>query len=156
MTKEPKMRKLHLTEDLHLAKGRYLIYDFYRDRFLGEFEDMVSLDFEPYECRILSLRRRKDVPQILSTSRHITQGAAELEKVEFCSRFMKIKAFLPAKDRYTVKIHVPESYQAVKADGFETFSEKDGILTLSFLPPATGHYAFSIEFIQSKTGEKEI
>ena len=146
MTDQKGARTVSLLEDLHLDAGEYLVYDFYRDTFLGIISDFVTLDFLPYECRILSLRRCRGVPQIVSTSRHITQGAAELENVSYDKDTMQIAANLVQGDRYTVSVFVPEGYQMSFVCGFEDKQTDGRLVRLSVTPQETARYGFSIGF----------
>ncbi len=146
MTDKESTRSVSLSEDLHLDGGEYLVYDFYRDEFLGRISDYVTLDFLPYECRILSLRRISGVPQLAGTSRHITQGAAELEDVCFDGSTLKIKAALVADDRYTVSVYVPDEFKLCGSCGFDEQSEDGRIVRLSVLPKETGSMSFSVSF----------
>ena len=146
MTDKESTRSVSLSEDLHLDSGEYLVYDFYRDKFMGIISDFVTLDFLPYECRILALRRYRGVPQIVSTSRHITQGAAELENVFMDKDTMHIEAALVAGDRYTVSIFVPEDYKVCGSCGFDEKSEDGRIVRLSVVPHETCKIRLSVSF----------
>lgn len=146
MTDKESTRSVSLSEDLHLDSGEYLVYDFYRDKFMGIISDFVTLDFLPYECRILALRRYRGVPQIVSTSRHITQGAAELENVFMDKDTMHIEAALAAGDRYTVSIFVPEDYKVCGSCGFDEKSGDGRIVRLSVVPHETCKIRLSVSF----------
>lgn len=146
MTEQSASRTLDCTDDLHLEKGKYLVYDFYRDTFLGEITDNLQLDFVPYECRILSLRPSLGIPQIISTSRHITQGAAEIMDMQFAANTLQFTAALVANDRYTVSLYVPAGYEMTSSAGFESYTMDGNLLRLTFLPAETGEYHFKINF----------
>ena len=146
MTEESVSRSLSLSEDLHLEEGNYLVYDFYRDTYLGEIRDSIRLDFLPYECRILSLRSASGVPQIISTSRHITQGAAEILDMQFTKDKLTLSASLIAEDRYTVSMFIPDRYWLKDCNGFDSWRLDGGLLQLTFLPGETKVYDFSVTF----------
>ncbi|MEE1013600.1 MAG: hypothetical protein U0L92_04735 [Clostridia bacterium] len=146
MTGEKTSRTLSLSADFHLDEGSYLVYDFYHDTFLGEVSDFVCLEFLPYECRILSLRPCSGIPQVISTSRHITQGAAEIQQMQFKENKLTLTSHLVANDRYTVSVFVPEGYRMKEACGFESHALEKNILRLTVLPKETGEYHFSVQF----------
>ncbi len=145
-TDKESVRKLSLTEDLHLEEGTYLVYDFFRDAFLGKVTDSIELDFVPFEARILSVRKCTDKPQIISTSRHITQGAAEIKDMQTDDSTISITAELVANDRYTVTFYVPDGYKLDTYDGFESHTESGNIVRLTFIPEETKEYKFSVTF----------
>ena len=139
-------RTISIDKDLHLVKGKYLVYDFYRDEFLGIRDKEISLDFVPYEARILSVRPYQGRPQVISTSRHITQGAAEIKAMSFLENTITITSDLVANDRYTVTIYVPEGYKFKEQNGFDSVKRDGDILRLAYLPNKTAEYTFSVCF----------
>ena len=92
-------RVIDIDKDLHLAEGKYLVYDYFRNEFLGIFDKEINLDLVPYEVRVLALRPYTARPQVVSTSRHITQGAAEIKAMAFENNTISITADLVANDR---------------------------------------------------------
>jgi len=146
MTEESVSRRLSLAEDLHLEDSTYLVYDFYRDIFIGEIKDELSLDLLPYECRVISLRRASGAPQVISTSRHITQGAAEILDMQFTDNKLSLTSSLVADDKYTVTVYVPEGYRMTEHCGFEKCAEDTRLHRLSLLPKETREYKMVINF----------
>ena len=63
---------------LGLAAGPYIFYDAWRKELLGVGSDGLTLALEPMSCRLLVVRRQMAGPQLVGTSRHITQGADDL------------------------------------------------------------------------------
>ncbi len=139
-------RYVDISKDLNLDNGEYLVYDFYRDEYLCRVNNCIELDFLPYECRILSLRPYKGVPQVISTSRHISQGAAEITNMEYSSGKLEMCAKLIKGDKYTVTVYVPENYKLKDYTGFNNHELKNNILRLSFLPDDTKTYCFCVNF----------
>lgn len=154
LTEEPVQREWSLSKDLHLEEGAYLVYDYYRDAFLGTIKEKLCLDFEPYECRILAFRADSGVPQIISTSRHITQGAAELVDVTYKEDALRFTASLVANDSYTVSIFVPNGYHMEKFDGFEGYIQEKNLIRLSILPQETKVFDFLVSFKKEEETNK--
>ncbi len=146
LTDKKAKRKLSLYDDLHLEKGKYLVYDYFNDAFLGEFSDEISLDFKPYECKVLSVRPFTDQVQIISTSRHISQGALELSDVKLENNTLTLTADLIKDDSYTVTLYIPDGQKLKSCEGFNSHIQKDNILKLTVLPKETKTYKFSIYF----------
>ena len=143
-------RTLDFKQDLHLFDGDYLVYDFYRDEFLGKLKDGITLENLPYECRILSVRPYSGVPQIVSTSRHITQGAAEISSMEFKNNTLTFRASLIKGDEYSVKLYIPDGYKLKGYTGFEKHELHGHILSLTVTPEKTEDNDLSVSFYSRK------
>ena len=139
-------RVVKFDDDLHLADGKYLVYDYFRNEFLGICENEIELDFVPYEVRVLALRPFKAVPQVVSTSRHITQGAAEIKDMAFESNTISLTADLVANDSYTVSVYVPDGYSVKDQTGFTNETRNGNIARFTFVPSETKEYSFCISF----------
>ncbi len=151
LTETDAVRTLSLCDDLHLSGGAYLVYDYFRDQYLGAVTDTITLDLKACEGRILSLRPYCGVPQIISTSRHITQGAAELTTLSFGDNTLSFTADLIQNDPYTVTVYVPRGYRLLAQNGFEMYTEQENLLRLTVLPQQTTSYAFSLHFIKDES-----
>ena len=147
LTAETRIRDISLGHSLRLKKGEYLVYDYFRKEFLGVCEDSIQLSVEPYETRVLSFRRKTGKPQIVSTSRHITQGAAELKSVlwEEAANALSVTAALVEKDPYELCVFVPDSYRVISCYGGK--GTVDGnLLTIRVVPEKTGEHRMQILF----------
>jgi hypothetical protein len=56
----------------------YHVYDFWNGTYYGAWEHGVFIDVPPGDVRVITLVRATDRPELVSTSRHITQGWVEL------------------------------------------------------------------------------
>ncbi|HEY8521069.1 MAG TPA: glycoside hydrolase family 36 protein [Gammaproteobacteria bacterium] len=59
----------------------YLAFEFWEQRFVGEVENALHIRVAPGSVALLALHAVTGRPQLLSTSRHFTQGGIELEDV---------------------------------------------------------------------------
>ncbi len=59
----------------------YLVYDFWEKEFLGKVRHGLKLSLRPCQSKVFSIHRILDKPQLVATSRHITQGAFDVEEV---------------------------------------------------------------------------
>ena len=67
------------TERLGLPPARqYVAFDFWANRFVPPFAEAVAADLPPASCRVLAVRPAAEHPQLLSTSRHVTQGIVDV------------------------------------------------------------------------------
>jgi len=95
----------------------YLVFDFWNERFIGEFANSFPSEEIPEgECRVYAIRRSAGHPQVLSTNRHIGQGAYELEDVTWNadSQTLSGKMKLPPKRPFSIFIHVPDGWKPVR------------------------------------------
>jgi alpha-galactosidase len=68
---------------LDLPAGSYHVYNYWRRRYLGVVSDQVTIDpHQPHETVLLLLKRASDKPQLLTSTFHILQGAAEVKAVQ--------------------------------------------------------------------------
>jgi hypothetical protein len=54
------------------------VYDFWNKEYLGAWENGMTVNLSPTSCRVLTLLPATDKVQLISTSRHITQGWVDL------------------------------------------------------------------------------
>lgn len=63
----------------------YIAYDFWNNRYFGEVKNDLKVKVSPASVLLLSVHQKSDMPKIISTDRHILQGALELEDVKWDS-----------------------------------------------------------------------
>jgi hypothetical protein len=116
----------------------YLAYEFWTQKFLGEFRGKLDLHFEPAAVNLVGLREKTGAPQVLGTDRHITQGAVELEKVAWNAETKTLAgiALGAAGMEWRLMVFVPAGYAAnpIPADrkGYSVVSNQDRVLCVRF------------------------
>jgi alpha-galactosidase len=66
------------------ADAPHHVFDFWSQKYHGLSEGEVSvLSLKPHSCKILLVKQEKDIPMVLSTSMHISQGAVEISDVDW-------------------------------------------------------------------------
>ena len=71
-------------KDLGLPEDRPMhVFDFWNKEYLGAFEHVLSIYIPPTSALVLTLLRATDAIQLVSTSRHITQGWIDLLAHDF-------------------------------------------------------------------------
>lgn len=66
-------------KDLGLPRDKPVhVFDFWNREYLGAWENGVTVDLSPASSRVLTLLPEEDHPQLISTSRHLTQGWVDL------------------------------------------------------------------------------
>ena len=73
-----KWRELGLPADVPVH-----VYDFWNQDYLGAWQAGMFVDVAPTSCRVLTLLPSLNRPQLISTSRHITQGWVDLTECKY-------------------------------------------------------------------------
>ena len=101
-------------ESLGLARSRYyLVHDFWNREFLGNVRERVSLfDIPSRSVKLLCLRAEQNVPQLLATDIHLTQGAVDVLSAGWDKRSQSFLAVCkpPRRSKATLFIHVPQGF----------------------------------------------
>ena len=100
-------------KDLGLPTGDYLYYDAWEKKLLGTSESGWKLTLPPTSCRLLTVRPRVDRPQLLGTSRHITQGADDLIEARWNPEAMTWsgKSAVVGGDPYELRFTLPAGWK---------------------------------------------
>lgn len=97
---------------LDSCKG-YHVFDFWESRYQGTFSGNYNVKLQPQCCQVVAIREDWNVPQVLSTDIHISQGGLEIESSKFTNNTLNIKT--TDMDRAgNVFILVPEDYTPPK------------------------------------------
>jgi len=85
-------------------------FDFWRNEFVGPVRETLHVELPPASCRVLTLRPVVDHPQVVGTSRHITQGIVDLseEKWDADARTLSGVSKVVGGDAYQIRIVAPE------------------------------------------------
>jgi hypothetical protein len=116
---QPRELELDL-KNLDEPSGPVLAWDFWDQRFLGTFKDKIHVRLGPSSCMVLALRKLQDVPQLLSTSRHILQGADEISGCDWNSKTQTLSGTFTrgvAGVSFSLFIHVPAGWKLQNAAG---------------------------------------
>jgi hypothetical protein len=139
----------------------YVGYEFWTGEFLPPFSGKLEMEVPLLDCRITALRPLSDHPQVLGTSRHITQGTVDLldESWDSERRVLSGKSRLVEQDSYEIRIATgtpenPLTCKAVKISDADQDAgvtaevvEQDGWkLRVRLLAPVSGTVAWSVQF----------
>lgn len=154
---EPKSVRIALGCDLHLEleEGeRYLVFDFWKHCLLGIFDRVIELELPPHGSQVLGVRLCLDRPQVLSTSRHVTQGAPDLLNISWDQSRQELIGCsnVVAGDLYILSIYCPECFtpkrHEVTAPG-ELSSVNDCVCRLLVRVEESKEVEWSVHFTQS-------
>ncbi len=149
LSEEDMEKAVELEQDLSLDPGRYLVYDFWNHAFLGEHTKAFFVQIRPNASRTVAVRRALDRPQLLSTSRHISQGGPDL--IEMCwnsaDHVLSGRSRVVAGDRYEISLHVPENWiPCAGQTDLLSRTQDSSIWTMAVIPEQTGEWDWSVSF----------
>ncbi len=104
---------------------RFVGYDYWADRFVPPFGDALRCTLPAGSCRVLAVRPEADHPQLLSTSRHITQGIVDVEEETWDApeRTLRGQSRVVGADPYELRIVVPTGEASYLADRCQVSAE---------------------------------
>jgi hypothetical protein len=91
-----------------LQPGRdYLLFDFWKQKFLGKIRREYAVELPPHECQVISVRPDEGHPELIGTDRHITVGGVEIadEAWNPAAKQLRIKASLVQNYPTTLTIY---------------------------------------------------
>ncbi|MFQ6040483.1 MAG: hypothetical protein ACE5PV_06465, partial [Candidatus Poribacteria bacterium] len=91
----------------------FLIHEFWSNEYIGEFQQNVTIfDLPPRSVKLLCIREMRDVPTLLSTDIHFTQGGVEILSEGWDERGQNFLAVYrnPRKSASSLFIYVPDDY----------------------------------------------
>ncbi len=139
--------------DLGLDPGKtYVVYEFWSRQALGTFRGQVELPgIKPMGLHSFAIREKQDHPQVVSTSRHLSQGAVDLMSLEWSGNKLHGRSRVIAGDRYELVIHVPAGYTMRAAsfgDQIAATASQGEFTRVAFTPASTGEVNWAISFGQ--------
>ncbi len=101
-----------------LPRGRWQVFEFWEQRYLGEHEGSIALrDVPAHGVRLLALRKALQRPQLLGTTLHYSMGGCEVADTRWNARRRELRIDLvpAARNEGRVFVSVPRGYRFVEA-----------------------------------------
>jgi hypothetical protein len=145
-------------KDLGLPEDRPIhVYDFWNKEYLGSWETGITVDLSPASTRVLTLLPQEDHPQLISTSRHLTQGWVDLisQSYNAASNSYRGKSRVVGNDPYEVRFAFPRGKNFVikkataqSANGrlAVKITNHQGWATVEFNSPRTAAVTWNVSF----------
>jgi hypothetical protein len=135
---------------------RFAAFDFWGNRPSPLLEGRLKATLPPASCLILAVRAETDHPQVISTSRHVTQGMVDLleEKWDGDKKTLSGRSKVVAGDPYEIRVAPAAGTAKWHATGAQAapgpvtanLSEKEGLTRLLIKTAAGGEIEWSIRF----------
>jgi hypothetical protein len=132
------------------AKTTYTAFDYWQNAPLAPIQGAVKLPVPAQTCRIIAVRPATKTPQVISTSRHVTQGIVDLleEHYDPTAQSLTGKSAIVGKEPYELRI---ATSQPVKAATLATSDEAAGAtITITILPGSETLVRIRIESLTSR------
>lgn len=106
----------------------YVAFDFWANKFVAPFSGQLTASLSGHSSRILAVRPVSESPQLLSTSRHITQGIVDVvgEKWDAKKSQLSATSKVVANDSYELRIVVPSAEKSWCVTGIKV-SDEDAV-----------------------------
>jgi len=104
-------RQLWFQDELGLPPGRYAVFDFWNQKFLGTFEQAMDVEVASHDTAVLAVHPAEDHPQLLGTARHIS-GAFSIDALKWDNAHSRLEGrstTIPGTP-YTLWIRVPAKF----------------------------------------------
>ena len=116
---------------------------------MGSVRGTMRLGLDPMSCRIITLRGKPGRPQVLSTSRHITQGGVECKELRWDppTNILSGKHHVIGGNPYILSLHIPEGYTLIGLEGVEKSAiQQDYLLSLRVQASSTSTVSWHARF----------
>ncbi len=106
-------------ERLGLPAAEYVAFDFWADKFVPPMRGKLIAALPPASCRVWAVRPVAAVPQLLSTSRHVSQGMIDVrdERWDPQTHVLSGTSQIVGDDPYELRIVVPVGERSWRATG---------------------------------------
>ncbi|MEK7667094.1 MAG: hypothetical protein AAB409_00405, partial [Gemmatimonadota bacterium] len=107
-------RRMAIDLGAHGIRGPLLAYDVWRDARVADVDGRWSGLVAPRSATVIALRRKPRAPCVLGTTRHVVQGAVDIEEERWDARRRVLSArSVRLDDRpYAVTIALPAGFRA--------------------------------------------
>lgn len=140
--------------DLGLDSNKpYLVYEYWTGKFLGVCGGGFDAEpLAPMAVATYSIRPLQNHPQVVSTSRHLSQGGVDLRSVSWSGTTLAGTSAVVKGDPYTIVVYAPNPAGAsAEVAGKSCDVSFDGNLgRLTFTPTRTGSVEWAMRFKESR------
>lgn len=90
-------------------KDRYVGFDYWENTFVPPFAGRLKATLRPASCRVISIVPYEHRPQLVGTSRHVTQGVLDVKSIQWdaVKQVLRGTSVMVAGDPYELRITAP-------------------------------------------------
>ena len=132
------------------AKAEYVAFDYWGNKPIPSVKGRLELTLPAESCIALAIRPRANHPQLISTSRHVTQGIVDVadEKWDAATKTLSGRSKLVGEDPYELRIvSNGANVEQISVPGVTVSRESDESLTrVKLTSPVSREVSWSIRF----------
>ena len=140
--------------DLGLYDDReYLVFEFWSQKFLGKSQGSFTAPAmdDNTGMQVFAIREAREHPWVLSTTRHISQGAVSLSDVQWDAdaKTLSGTSAVVVGDPYVLTVHLPEGFRLASAEvGSEKveIANQEQTAAVRIVPSKTGSVSWKMNF----------
>ncbi len=130
----------------------YEVYDFWANKYLGKIKNQLQTILDSASCQVLAVKESKNYPQLISTSRHITQGLIDVITESWNSKLKTLmgNSKVVEGDVYEFRLIVPISFKIKDAicNGTSLIIKQEGeFCRIQYTPIGTGNVDWKFTFV---------
>lgn len=134
----------------------YVAFDYWQNKLLPPFRDNLKISVPAHSCCILAARAALDYPEVISTSRHITQGAVDAldERWDAATKTLSGRSQVVGGDAYELRIVAGNGAKisgvsASELNGPEiksSFTQDGNLIRVKLEPSSSAVASWSVKF----------
>lgn len=134
------------------AMTEYVAFDYWGNKLLPAVKGRLQLTLPAESCIALAIRPRANHPQLISTSRHVTQGIVDVtdEKWDAATKTLSGRSQVVGEDPYELRVvsnGAKDEMVSLSPADVKASHESDAALTrVKFVSPTSREVAWSIQF----------
>ena len=129
---------------------RYVGFDYWENAFVEPFSGRHRMELRPSSCRVIAIGRDRGRPQLVGTSRHVTQGAIDVAAVEWdaAARTLTGRSKVVGGDPYELRIFSPRGgAKSAEAGGAKARLTREGTeVRVTIESPTSREVAWKVSF----------
>ena len=109
------------------SQKEFVAFDFWANQFIPPFREQLTAELPAASCRVLAVRPVSSHPQLLSTSRHVTQGMVDVSEEQWDAAGQTLSGVsrVVASDPYELRLIVPISQNSWRIRGIGLSGEDE-------------------------------
>ena len=135
-------KSVSLPNKLGLSKGTsYIVFDFWNQKLMGVYNDIMDVDIEPHDTRVLLIHKMLGQPQLIGNSRHISGVSSIIDlKWDGTLKNLSGQSETVKGESYSLFVYVPDGMSLVKVKAVTSDNQdvnvsslvSDNLLKISF------------------------
>ncbi len=141
-----------------LPEDEYMGFDFWGNKPVPNLRGNLALEVPGQSCRIISVRPVSDHPQLISTSRHVSQGIIDVREEHWAdaTRTLAGQSLIVGHDPYELRVALPKDGWKVEkaalspadlgAGATVSFTQEPGLMRARIVSPQSRRIGWKIRF----------